>query len=225
MTERWHAPAAMPSRSAWPAAIPRRTASCSGPAEHAQRAVSRCRTTRTSDPSSPMRLGRPSAPRSAGNTSPRRESKSRQPVSIAGGDSFPRQIIALSTGLVRYVGQCSRNNGARPRSPPRRCQCREMQSGPYERQNMKRGLTYADAVDYVGVKRRTFDAHWRPHLTAQHQGTALVFDRRDLDRLFDQFKRQSNSDPASTDSRNGRRGAAQNVLRSGRPIVKKGASG
>lgn len=52
----------------------------------------------------------------------------------------------------------------------------------------KRGLTCAEAMVYVGVKRRTFDELWRPRLTAVPQGTSLVFDREDLDRLFDEFK-------------------------------------
>lgn len=38
---------------------------------------------------------------------------------------------------------------------------------------MKRGLSYAEAIDYAGVKRRTFDAMWRPRLCALHQGTKL----------------------------------------------------
>ncbi len=60
---------------------------------------------------------------------------------------------------------------------------------------MNRGLTYANAIAYVGVKRRTFDTYWRPRLTALPQGTALIFDRRELDRLFDQFKLQCAADP------------------------------
>ncbi len=56
---------------------------------------------------------------------------------------------------------------------------------------MKRGLTYLEAIDYVGVKRRTFDTQWRPHLVAMSQGTSLIFDREDLDKLFDQFKQNA----------------------------------
>ncbi len=56
---------------------------------------------------------------------------------------------------------------------------------------MKRGLTYLEAIEYVGVKRRTFDMQWRPHLVAIAQGTSLVFDRADLDRLFDEFKQNA----------------------------------
>lgn len=51
---------------------------------------------------------------------------------------------------------------------------------------MNRGLTYAIAISisisipYVGVERRKFDAHWRPRLTALPQGSAPIFDRREL---------------------------------------------
>jgi hypothetical protein len=55
-------------------------------------------------------------------------------------------------------------------------------------QLMKRGLSYAEAMAYVGVKRRTFDTTWRPRLSALHQGTSLIFDRQELDRLFDELK-------------------------------------
>ena len=56
---------------------------------------------------------------------------------------------------------------------------------------MKRGFTYSEAVEYAGVKRRTFDARWRPHLNAMHQGTCVIFDRLELDALFDQFKERA----------------------------------
>jgi hypothetical protein len=58
---------------------------------------------------------------------------------------------------------------------------------------MKRGMTYLGALSYVGVKRRTFDMHWRPHLVAIPQETSLIFDREDLDRLFERFKRDNAS--------------------------------
>jgi len=83
---------------------------------------------------------------------------------------------------------------------------------------MKRGLTYLEAIDYVGVKRRTFDTQWRPHLVAMSQGTSLIFDREDLDKLFDQFKDNSTPRPKATTSG----GTAQNGRRNGRPIVEKG---
>jgi len=78
---------------------------------------------------------------------------------------------------------------------------------------MKRGLTYLEAIDYVGVKRRTFDTQWRPHLVAMSQGTSLIFDREDLDKLFDQFKDNSTPRPkeASSDgtAQNGRRSSTR----------------
>ena len=40
----------------------------------------------------------------------------------------------------------------------------------------KRGLTHQEAMEYVGVKRRTFDEVWRPQLVAMRQGACLVFD-------------------------------------------------
>lgn len=85
---------------------------------------------------------------------------------------------------------------------------------------MKRGLTYAEAVRYAGVKRRTFDAHWRPRLNAMQHGTCVIFDRLELDLLFDQFKAQATgvaptrqADDASTLSQH-------NGARNERPIMK-----
>jgi hypothetical protein len=65
---------------------------------------------------------------------------------------------------------------------------------------MNRGLPYAQAIAYVGVKRRTFDEKWRPHLVAIPQGSSLIFDRADLDRLFDQFKAEAAGVAAANDS-------------------------
>lgn len=56
---------------------------------------------------------------------------------------------------------------------------------------LKRGLTHAEAIEYVGVKRRTFDEVWRPRLVAMRQGSCVIFDRHDLDKLFDEFKAAS----------------------------------
>ena len=50
-----------------------------------------------------------------------------------------------------------------------------------------RGLTHAQAVEYCGVKRRTFDEVWRPRLRAIRQGSCLLFDRHEIDSLFDAF--------------------------------------
>ena len=83
---------------------------------------------------------------------------------------------------------------------------------------MKRGLNYLEAIAYVGVKRRTFDQQWRPNLVAIAQGTSLIFDREDLDKLFDQFKVHSTPRPKAAPSG----GTAHNGRRNGRPIVEKG---
>ena len=55
----------------------------------------------------------------------------------------------------------------------------------------KRGLNRQEAMAYVGVKRRTFDEVWRPQLVAMRQGACMVFDRQDLDQLFDKFKQEA----------------------------------
>lgn len=86
---------------------------------------------------------------------------------------------------------------------------------------MKRGLSYAEAMDYVGVKRRTFDATWRPHLRALHQGTSLIFDRIELDRLFDQFKTADNDRTGAVRRRHAR---SHNGTRNERPAPMKGVA-
>lgn len=77
---------------------------------------------------------------------------------------------------------------------------------------VKRGLTYAEAIEYVGIKRRTFDRDWKPKLTAMVQGTSHIYDREDIDRVFDQFKREAANDPV----------LEQNSDRNGRPTKTKG---
>ena len=52
---------------------------------------------------------------------------------------------------------------------------------------MRRGLTYEEAFEYVGVKRRTFDEKWKPLLRSMKQGTSTLYDKHELDSLFDQF--------------------------------------
>jgi len=42
---------------------------------------------------------------------------------------------------------------------------------------MKRGYTYAEAMEYVGVKRRKFDEDWKPRLTPIQQGTSQTATR------------------------------------------------
>jgi hypothetical protein len=92
--------------------------------------------------------------------------------------------------------------------------------------HLKRGLSYAEAMAYVGVKRRTFDEVWRPHLVAVPQGTSLVFDRQDLDALFDRFKADAAGGPqASNDDRaEPENQKPHNGRRNGRPMQQKGAS-
>jgi hypothetical protein len=60
----------------------------------------------------------------------------------------------------------------------------------------KRGLNYREAMAYVGVKRRTFDEVWRPYLNPFRQGSSLIFDRQELDCVFDEFKRLHAEPPA-----------------------------
>ena len=52
----------------------------------------------------------------------------------------------------------------------------------------KRGFTRQEAMAYVGVKRRTWDTQWEPRLVGMPQGVCVIFDRYDLDRVFDEFK-------------------------------------
>jgi hypothetical protein len=87
----------------------------------------------------------------------------------------------------------------------------------------KRGLSYAEAIHYVGVKRRTFDLKWRPRLVALNQGTCVIFDREELDRLFEQFKLESEGEGISPCLVSAtRQERAQNRPWNGRPIVTKG---
>ena len=83
---------------------------------------------------------------------------------------------------------------------------------------MKRGLNSAEAMEYLGMRRRTFESTVRPHLTALRLGTSLVFDVQDLDRVFDEMKQQSGV-PAVDDAEPG---AAQNARWNGRPVARKG---
>lgn len=57
----------------------------------------------------------------------------------------------------------------------------------------KRGLTQQQAMAYVGAKRRTWEAVWAPRLVAIKQGVCLIYDRHDLDRVFDQLKAEATS--------------------------------
>ena len=55
----------------------------------------------------------------------------------------------------------------------------------------KRGFNCQEALAYLGVKRRAFDLHFRPYLTAVRMGTAMVFDRVNLDRVLDEHKHRN----------------------------------
>jgi len=53
----------------------------------------------------------------------------------------------------------------------------------------KRGYTYAEAMAYLGLKRRAFDTHIRPRLPPPTPcGTARVFEGADLDRAWEQYR-------------------------------------
>lgn len=84
----------------------------------------------------------------------------------------------------------------------------------------KRGLSHAEAIAYVGVKRRTFDEIWRPQLTAMRQGSVLLFDRHELDQLFDRFKSEAQQPesaplerPAQVESRRAGRPSSENFYK------------
>jgi hypothetical protein len=82
----------------------------------------------------------------------------------------------------------------------------------------KRGYTLEEALAYTGVRRRTFDAEWRPLLHPMRQGACLIFDVHELDDLFDRFKTAA-LETANDDQDDSQ---AQNAPRNGRPIQKKG---
>lgn len=74
----------------------------------------------------------------------------------------------------------------------------------------KRGYTCAEAMNYLGLKRRAFEKHIRPRLPPPTPcGTTHVFERGDLDRAWDEY-RASRCDPQSASDR-------RLVIRSARP--------
>jgi hypothetical protein len=74
-------------------------------------------------------------------------------------------------------------------------------------------MTYAQAMRYVGVKRRMFDTHWKPRLPCIAQGTSRIYDINDLDALYDEFKAQAVSAACASHQ-------AQNSARNERPNPK-----
>lgn len=83
---------------------------------------------------------------------------------------------------------------------------------------MSRGLPATQAMAYLGLKRRSFENHIRPRVTAIRVGTSLIFDVHDLDRAFDELKAASQGEAHSATASV----PAQNALRNGRPIPQKG---
>jgi hypothetical protein len=63
----------------------------------------------------------------------------------------------------------------------------------------KRGYNCQEAAHYLGIKRRAFEKHFRPLIAGFRIGTALIFDRFDLDLLLE-----------------------QHIQRNGRPVVRGG---
>jgi hypothetical protein len=61
-----------------------------------------------------------------------------------------------------------------------------------------RGLTYAQAIAYLGVKRRVFDSDIRPLLNSVRIGSSRIFDRIELDRIFDELMRNGSKPEAQT---------------------------
>ena len=55
--------------------------------------------------------------------------------------------------------------------------------------NKKRGYNSQESMAYLGIKRKAFDKHFRPFLRPLSFGTSLLFDRLDLDRIWEQYKR------------------------------------
>jgi len=82
---------------------------------------------------------------------------------------------------------------------------------------MKRGLNYQQALEYLGVKRKTFDDVFRPKLRSLRVGTSVLFDRRDLDALFDSLKEgaESGADGRPSTERKGGKPWAVKPLASG----------
>ena len=85
---------------------------------------------------------------------------------------------------------------------------------------MRRGLNSAEAMDYLGVKRRTFEREIRPRLRAVRLGTSLMFDVHELDRLFDELMQAT----AASDCNDNVPATAQNERWNGRPVAMKGAN-
>jgi hypothetical protein len=53
--------------------------------------------------------------------------------------------------------------------------------------NDRRGLNRQESISYLGVKGTYFDKDIRPLLHARRMGTSMVFDRIELDTVFDRL--------------------------------------
>ena len=51
----------------------------------------------------------------------------------------------------------------------------------------RRGLNREEAIAYLGVKGTFFDKTIRLKLHARKMGTSLIFDKRELDKIFDEL--------------------------------------
>lgn len=55
----------------------------------------------------------------------------------------------------------------------------------------KRGFNTQEAAQYLGIKRRAFDTHFRQLLTGTRIGTSVIYDRFDLDRVLEEYIRRN----------------------------------
>jgi hypothetical protein len=53
---------------------------------------------------------------------------------------------------------------------------------------IQRGFNRQESIAYLGVKGSFFDKSIRPRLKGMRMGTAMIFDRIELDTIFDEFK-------------------------------------
>jgi hypothetical protein len=99
------------------------------------------------------------------------------PSPVRGGTAGP-----LATAVPASAPQdCSAIRGSappRPTSAPRRVARKAGRGRPRSLRRetvVRRGLNSAEAMDYLGVKRRTFEREIRPRLRAVRMGTSAIF--------------------------------------------------
>jgi hypothetical protein len=59
----------------------------------------------------------------------------------------------------------------------------------------KRGFNRQEAIAYLGIKGRFFDERIRPNISGIRMGTGVIFDRVDLDRVFEEYKTRGDGQP------------------------------